>query len=159
MLRVLQPFFFSSKDIGNNFFKTFSYFILQAYSFPHVVNNHLGSNEAIFDLITAQVRSVLIDTHAMSPAQIVCADRYNYQSQSINNDLTNQTNTCFDNANRTTTDNNVIANATVDSIKKDLFTVQWQLSNCTNQNDTNLFVNCTTATVSLYKSVLFSKYF
>ncbi|XP_039956144.1 uncharacterized protein LOC120771920 [Bactrocera tryoni] len=120
---------------------------LGTYAVPNYIepqeadNNH---NEVI-GLLVAQMRSALIDTRALTPAESTCATTYNNRTQQINNLLTTQTNVCFENANRTLVANNQTANATIANIRKNLQTVQQQLANCSAIADTSKFLNCTTA--------------
>lgn len=117
----------------------------QAHSMPNLGHSH---DDNVYELLVAQVRSALIDTRALSPAESDCANSYNNRSQDINAKLTNQTNSCFENANRTADINTKNSNVTLTGIKADIATVQMQLDNCTRINNTELFLNCLTESVS-----------
>ncbi|XP_053964529.1 uncharacterized protein LOC128867388 [Anastrepha ludens] len=103
------------------------------------------SNNGAISLLVAQMRSALIDTRSLTPAESACATAYNNRTQQINNLMTTQTNECFDNANRTMGTNSKTANQTVASIRKNLKKVKQLLVNCTSITDLSEFLDYYTA--------------
>uniref|UniRef100_A0A0K8WHC2 Protein TsetseEP domain-containing protein n=1 Tax=Bactrocera latifrons TaxID=174628 RepID=A0A0K8WHC2_BACLA len=120
---------------------------LGTYAVPNYIEPQKAdsNHNDVIGLLVAQMRSALIDTRALTPAESTCATTYNNRTQQINNLLTTQTNVCFENANRTLVANNQTANGTIANIRKNLQTVQQQLANCSAIADTSKFLNCTTA--------------
>lgn len=121
----------------------------QTHAIPNYIEPQAAdiNHNGVIGLLVAQMRSALIDTRALTPAESACATKYNNRTQQINNLLTTQTNTCFENANRTLVANNKNANQTIANIRKNLQKVQQQLANCSSIADTSKFLNCTTASV------------
>ncbi|XP_011181452.1 uncharacterized protein LOC105211626 [Zeugodacus cucurbitae] len=121
--------------------------LLGVYAVPSSIEAQAAefNHNGVFGLLVAQMRSALIDTRALTPAESVCATKYNNRTQQVNNLLTTQTNACFENANRTLVANNKNANATIANIRKNLKKVQQQLANCSAIADTGKFLNCNTA--------------
>ncbi|XP_037950855.1 uncharacterized protein LOC119681669 [Teleopsis dalmanni] len=124
--------------------------VLSAFAVPKITahfESDVAAADGIYQMILAQVRSAsMIDTRAMTIPEAVCADQYNNKTQSINNVLTNQTNACFENANKTTNGNALSANDTANIIRANLRAVQNQLANCSAIENITEFNNCTTAT-------------
>ncbi|XP_004533528.2 uncharacterized protein LOC101459310 [Ceratitis capitata] len=120
--------------------------ILSAYAIPNYIDVKASENEnnGVLGLLVAQMRSALIDTRALTPAETTCATNYNNRTQQINNLLTTQTNACFENANRTLMSNKKSANKTITSIRKSLNKLQQQLANCSSVTEAEKFINCTT---------------
>nr|XP_014102826.2 uncharacterized protein LOC106627285 [Bactrocera oleae] len=120
-----------------------STYAIPNYNEPQAAdNNHNG----VINLLVAQMRSALIDTRALTPAESTCATTYNNRTQRINNLLTTQTNVCFEKANRTLVANNQTVNATIANIRKIFQKVQQHLANCSAIADTSKLLNCTAAT-------------
>lgn len=125
---------------------------MQAYAFPSMVSSSsspLAENDEIYSMIMAQLRTSLIQSRSLSPAESACGSKFSNTTQNIVDRMINATNICFENANKTSISNNQSANVTATAIRQYLMKVSNQTLGCANLTDFTELSNCTISTVSI----------
>ncbi|XP_067634375.1 uncharacterized protein [Eurosta solidaginis] len=129
---------------------------LGAYAIPDPTITRASETHKIdgMHILATKIGHTMVNTSALTPVGSACGEKFNNSTRKINNILIKQTNICVENANRTMTINNRLADKTVFDIRNNLQMVQNALGNCLLVKDVSKFLNCTTNSFDSYIELL-----